>query len=248
MKTILITGATSGFGEATAHTFAAEGWRLVLTGRRRERLEKLASQLDTPCHIAAFDIQDRQACTDFIDELPQDFKSIDVLVNNAGLALGVGPAQDANLDDWITMVNTNIVGLITLTRLLLPMMVKNAQGHIVNLGSIAGTYPYPGGNTYCASKAFVNHFSLCLRADLVDKNIRVTNLEPGAAQTEFSNVRLDGDDAKARAVYDGFTPLNAKDIAEAIHWCIHRPAHVNINRMEIMPTAQAPGPLAISKT
>ncbi len=247
-KTILITGATSGFGKACARLFATHKWQLILCGRREEKLQELKDELlGTPCHIASFDVQKRELVQKMQDEIPENFKNIDVLVNNAGLALGLAPANLVDIEDWEIMVDTNIKGLLYMTRLFLPWMVERGGGHIINLGSIAGNWPYPGGNTYGATKAFVQQFSRNLRADLVGKNIRVTNIEPGMAETEFSLVRFHGNSEQAEKVYEGVAPLVAEDIAESIFWAVSRPAHVNINSIELMPTNQAWGPLAVHK-
>jgi len=247
-KTILITGATAGFGRACAVRFAEQGWRLILTGRRRERLEEFRhDHPDVSIHCAAFDIRDRSAITSFVRELPPSFSSVDVLVNNAGLALGLEPAHLADLDDWQTMIDTNITGLVTMTRLLLPAMVERDQGHIINLGSVAGTYPYPGGNVYGASKAFVRQFSRNLLADLVQTGIRVTNIEPGLAKSEFSLVRFHGDQEKADQVYRDTRPLTPEDIAEIVFWVTTMPEHVNINTVEVMPVCQGCGPFVIHR-
>jgi 3-hydroxy acid dehydrogenase/malonic semialdehyde reductase len=245
MKTILITGATSGFGRACAELFAASGWRLILCGRRKERLTELAAGLSVPVHIAVFDVRDNAMVKAMHAEIPEDFREIDVLINNAGLALGMAPAQDADLLDWETMVDTNIKGLMYMTRMFLPDMVRRKTGHIVNLGSVAGNWPYPGGNAYGGTKAFVKQFSRNLRADLHGTGVRVTNIEPGLAETEFSVVRFHGDAKQADSVYAGMTPLSASDIAETIYWAVSRPPHVNINAVEIMPVAQSWGPFPI---
>jgi 3-hydroxy acid dehydrogenase/malonic semialdehyde reductase len=248
MNTIFITGATSGFGKACAELFAAAKWRLVLCGRREDRLKALAAELaDVPVHLAVFDVRDNFMVQKMVEELPEEFRKIDVLVNNAGLAMGMGPAQAADLADWETMVDTNIKGLLYMTRALLPGMVRRKSGHIINLGSVAGNWPYPGGNTYGGTKAFVNHFSRNLRADLHGTGIRVTNIEPGLAETEFSVVRFHGNQKQADSVYSGMTPLSAQDIAESIYWAVSRPVHVNINSMEIMPVAQSWGPFPIHR-
>ena len=246
-KTILITGATAGIGKATAEALAVEGTQLILTGRRQELLQTMAASLPVPVHCLAFDIRDRHAMEDALASLPQEFSAIDVLVNNAGLALGLEPADSANPEDWQVMVETNILGLIHITRQLLPGMKARERGHIVNLSSIAGSYNYPGGNVYGATKAFVTHFSLNLKADLFGTPIRITNIEPGMVETDFSAVRFKGDRERAEAVYAGTEPLTAADIAETIRWAIAQPAHVNINRIEIMPVAQAPGGLQVKR-
>lgn len=240
-KTALITGATVGIGKAIAEALAAEGAKLVLTGRREALLKELAAALPTEVHTIAFDIRERDVTMRAIASLPDGFKDIDILVNNAGLALGLEPATEASLEDWETMVETNILGLITLTHIILPDMKKRGSGHVVNISSIAGTYPYPGGNVYGATKAFVTQFSLNLRADLLGLPIRVTNIEPGMVETEFSLVRFKGNDDRAAQVYSGVEPLTAENIAETVRWALMQPAHVNINRIELMATMQAPG-------
>jgi 3-hydroxy acid dehydrogenase/malonic semialdehyde reductase len=246
--TVLVTGATAGFGEATAERFARDGARLVLAGRRVDRLEALAARLSplVPVHAVPLDVRDRAAVERALSSLPPDFAQVDVLVNNAGLALGLEPAHRASLDEWEQMIDTNARGLVTVTRQLLPGMVERGRGHVVNLGSVAGAYPYPGGNVYGATKAFVHQFSLNLRADLVGTGVRVTCVEPGMADTEFSLVRLK-DAEKARAVYQGLEPLVAADVADAIHWVVTRPPHVNVNVLELMPEAQAFSPFAVKR-
>ncbi len=247
-KTILITGATSGFGKACAERFAAEGWRLIVTGRRADRLTELTTQLrDTPVHAVELDVRDLGAVEAMVRDLPEGFRDVDVLVNNAGLALGLQGAQEASLQDWETMIDTNIKGLCYLTRCLLPAMVARNQGHIVNMGSIAGNYPYPGGNVYGATKAFVKQFSRNLLTDLTHTKIRVTNIEPGLSESEFSVVRFHGDRDKADAVYQGTQPLTPPDIAEIVHWVTSVPPHVNICTVEVMPVCQSCGPLAIHR-
>jgi len=245
--TVLITGATAGFGEATARRFVAEGNKVILAGRRADRLDTLKGELGDNAHALTLDVQDREAVVAAIDGLPDEFAAVDVLVNNAGLALGLDPAQSANLDDWDTMVDTNIKGVTYCTRAVLPGMKERGRGHVINIGSVAGTYPYPGGNVYGATKAFVHQFSLNLRADLVSENIRVTSVEPGLAETEFSLVRFKGDAEKAKGPYAGLQPLTGDDIAEAIYWVATLPGHVNINTLELMPTTQAFGPFAFSR-
>jgi 3-hydroxy acid dehydrogenase/malonic semialdehyde reductase len=247
-KTILITGATSGFGKATAELFRGNGWKLILTGRRQDRLRELRENLGkTNVHTAAFDVRDRQQVEAMVNNLPQEFQDIDVLLNNAGLALGLNPAHKADLDEWETMVDTNIKGLLYMTRRILPAMVDRGEGHVINLGSIAGSWPYPGGNTYGATKAFVQQFSRNLRADLQGTGVRVTNIEPGLAESEFSIVRFGGDADKAAKVYEGTQPLTPVDIAEIIYWTASRPAHVNINAVEVMPVCQSWGNFAINR-
>jgi 3-hydroxy acid dehydrogenase / malonic semialdehyde reductase len=245
-KTVCITGATSGFGRACAERFAAEGWRLIVTGRRTDRLEELTRQLHSvPVHAVTLDVRNLGEVEAMVRNLPEAFRAIDVLVNNAGLALGLEGAHQASLDDWETMIDTNIKGLCYLTRCLLPGMVERNQGHIINMGSIAATYPYPGGNVYGATKAFVKQFSRNLLADLVRTRVRVTNIEPGLAESEFSIVRFHGDKGKADSVYKGTEPLRPVDIAEIVYWVTTVPPHVNICTVEVMPVCQSCGPLAI---
>ncbi len=246
-KIVLITGATAGFGAATARRFIKEGAKVILTGRRTDRLEALKAELGDAAHTVAFDIQDQDAVAAAITGLPDDFKNITVLVNNAGLAMGMSGAQEAKMSDWNTMISTNISGLVACTHAVLPGMVARDRGHIVNLGSVAGTYPYPGGNVYGATKAFVHQFSLNLRADLVGKNVRVTSVEPGMAESEFSVVRFEGDADKAAGVYKGMQPMTPDDIAESIYWVTSMPAHVNVNTIEMMPTMQAFNAFAVHR-
>ena len=244
-----ITGATSGFGAACARLFAANGWSLVLCGRRRERLDALRAELAeaAPVHAAALDVRDEAAVNAAVAALPAEFAEIDLLVNNAGLALGLEPAHRCDMEDWQQMVDTNIKGLMYCTRAVLPGMVARDRGHIVNIGSVAGTYPYPGGNVYGATKAFVKQFSLNLRADLLGTRVRVTNVEPGLAESEFSLVRFKGDEGKANKTYEGTQPLRPEDIADIVYWVATRPAHVNLNSIEVMPVCQATGPFAINR-
>ncbi len=245
---IFVTGATSGFGAAIVRHAVAAGHRVVATGRRPERLEQLQRELGTQIHVIAFDVRDNAAVEHAIANLPDDFAAIDVLVNNAGLALGMEPADQARLDDWERMVDTNIKGLMYCTRAVLPGMVARGGGHVINIGSTAAQYPYPGGNVYGGTKAFVYQFSLNLRADLLGKNIRVTDIEPGlSGGTEFSSVRFHGDDAKADNVYAGTQPLTADDVAETVLWVATRPAHVNINSIQLMPVCQSFAPFAIDR-
>jgi 3-hydroxy acid dehydrogenase / malonic semialdehyde reductase len=237
--TIFVTGASSGFGAAIARRFASAGSRVVATARRLDRLKDLAAELGPQLLPVTLDVRDRGAVADVIGGLPADFAEIDVLVNNAGAALGLNPAQDADLDDWEQMIDTNCKGLAYCTRAILPGMVARRRGHVVNLGSVAGTYPYPGGNAYGGTKAFVHQFSLNLRSDLHGTGVRVTCIEPGMADTEFSLVRFSGDQAKADAVYAGMQPLTADDIAESVYWTATLPPHVNVNTVELMPVAQS---------
>jgi len=250
MKTIMITGASSGFGESSARLFAKQGWRVIITGRRRQRLEQLQQELggSENIHCCCFDVSDRLAVDEAFQSLPSRFSTIDVLINNAGLALGLDPADEANLDDWEQMVDTNIKGLMYCTHTVLPMMKQQGQGYIINIGSIAGNWPYPGGNVYCASKAFVRQFSLALRADLLGTGIRVSNIEPGNAETEFSMVRFKDNEQRADKVYQDTVALTAEDIADTLYWLATTPAHLNVTTMEIMPTQQATGPLAIHRS
>lgn len=248
MKTILITGATAGFGAAFARRFIKDGHRVIATGRRVERLEALQAELGDALYPAALDVTDKEAVAGFVESLPAAWQSIDVLVNNAGLALGLAPAWDCKASDWDTMIATNITGLTHMTLAVLPQMVARDDGMILNIGSVAGEYPYPGGHIYGATKAFVRQFSLNLRADLVGRNVRVTDIEPGMVEgSEFSQVRFGGDEAKARAVYQGTKSLNPDDIAETASWLVSLPAYMNINRIEMMPTCQANGAFAVKR-
>ncbi len=238
-KTILITGATSGFGRAAARRFVDAGWRVIATGRRAERLDALADELGRDrVHTAAFDIRDEAAMRAALDALPQDFRAIDVLVNNAGLALGTAPAQRADLAQWRQMIDTNVTALVTLTHALLPGLIER-KGAILNVGSIAGTYPYAGGNVYGGTKAFVSQFSLGLRSDLHGTGVRVTSIEPGMAETEFTLVRTGGDGTASDTLYKGAEPISADDIAETIFWIANLPPHLNVNRIEVMPVRQS---------
>jgi serine 3-dehydrogenase len=237
-KTVLITGATSGFGKAAVQRFARAGWRVVATGRRADRLQSLTAEFGDSVHVAAFDIRDAAAMQAALDALPSAFRDIDLLLNNAGLAQGTAPAQRASLDDWQTMIDTNITALVTLTRALLPTLIER-RGAIINISSTAANYPYAGGNVYGGSKAFVSQFSLGLRADLHGTGVRVTTLEPGMAETEFTLVRTHGDQAASDALYKGAKPMTADDIADTIFWIATLPPHLNINRLEMMPTSQS---------
>ncbi len=239
-RIVMITGATAGIGKAVAERFHCAGSMVILVGRRKERLDNLVSHFGERAHAFELDLTDRAATERFWTSLPDELRKIDILVNNAGCAFGVAPAWEADLDDWQGMVELNINSLLRLTRLVLPGMVERNRGHIVNLGSVAGSYPYPGGNVYGASKAFVEQFSLNLRCDLHGKNVRVTNIEPGLVETEFSMVRFSGDKKKAEAVYQGIEAMTAEDIAETVVWCTSMPARVNVNRVELMATMQTP--------
>lgn len=245
--TVLVTGATAGFGAAIARRFVGEGHKVIATGRRTERLDALKAELGDALLPLAMDVREFDAVVGAVSALPDDFAAVDVLVNNAGLALGLEAADKANMADWQTMIDTNVNGVVYCTRALLPGMVERGKGHVINLGSVAGAYPYPGGNVYGATKAFVHQFSLNLRADLLGKNIRVTSVEPGAAETEFSLVRFKGDDDKAATVYKGFHPMSPEDIADTVFYVANLPSHVNINRVEMMPTQQAFSPFAFNR-
>lgn len=244
-----ITGATSGFGAACARQFAAHGWSLVICGRRQDRLETLRAELaaTVPVHALPLDVRDEVAVNAVVAALPAGFAEVDLLVNNAGLALGLEPAHRCDMQDWHDMVDTNIKGLLYCTRAVLPGMVERNRGHIVNIGSVAGNYPYPGGNVYGGTKAFVKQFSLNLRADLLGTRVRVSNVEPGMAESEFSLVRFKGDGGKAGQVYEGTQPLRPEDVADVVFWVATRPAHVNVNRVEVMPVCQAFAPFAVSR-
>lgn len=244
---VLVTGATSGFGAEMARKFVRHGHKVIATGRRKERLHGLANELGDALLPISMDVTDRASIAAALMALPEEWREIDVLVNNAGLALGIEPAHKASLEDWETMIATNCKGLVTMTHALLPAMVARGSGIIINIGSTAGAYPYPGGNVYGATKAFVDQFTLNLRADLVGTGVRATTIAPGlCGGTEFSNVRLK-DDAAAAKVYEGTVPLTAQDIAEAAFWIATLPAHVNINYIEMMPTCQGFSPFNIKR-
>jgi 3-hydroxy acid dehydrogenase / malonic semialdehyde reductase len=235
----LVTGATSGIGAACVDALIAAGARVVAAGRRAERLQALADRHGDRLLPLVLDVRDRAAIDAAIAGLSPAFSAIDVLVNDAGLALGLEPAQRASLDEWEQMIDTNCAGLVTVTRAVLPGMVARDRGHVVNVGSVAGSYPYPGGNVYGATKAFVRQFPLNLKADLLGTRVRATSIEPGMVDTEFSRVRFGGDEGRAKQVYEGMQPLSAADVADAILWCVTRPPHVNVNALELMPVAQA---------
>ena len=237
--TVLITGATAGIGQAAARRFASAGWKIIATGRRTDRLEALVAELGADVvHPVAFDIRDEAAIDAALDALPEGFGDIDVLINNAGLALGTAAAQDADLDQWRQMIDTNITGLVTITRRLLPRLIAR-RGAILNISSIAATYPYKGGNAYGGTKAFVRQFSLGLRADLHGTGVRVTSIEPGMTETEFTLVRTGGDQSASDTLYDGVQPMTGEDIAETLFWVATLPAHLNINALELMPVSQS---------
>jgi 3-hydroxy acid dehydrogenase / malonic semialdehyde reductase len=238
---VFITGASAGFGIAIAKRFALDGARIVAAARRLDRLEQLRDELGAQVLPLVLDVRDRSAVTKAFATLPDAFREVDVLVNNAGLAVGIEPAHKANLDDWDTMVDTNVKGLMYCTRAALEGMVARDRGHVVNIGSVAAHFPYAGGHVYGATKAFVYQFGLSVRSDLLGTKVRVTDVEPGlVGGTEFSNVRFRGDDAKAAAMYAGVQPLMPDDVADCVHWAATRPAHVNINTIQLMPVCQAP--------
>ena len=250
--TVFVTGATAGFGEATARRFLAQGHKVIALGRRTERLEALKASLPADQQkkllTLAVDVCDSAKVDHLAAALPAEFAKVSVLVNNAGLALGLEPAHQAVLSDWDRMIDTNIKGLVHMTRAILPGMVERKRGHVINLGSVAANYPYPGGNVYGGTKAFVKQFSLNLRADLLGTPVRVTCVEPGmCAGTEFSNVRFKGDDGKAESVYSGVQALSADDIAETIFWSATLPSHMNINVLEVMPVQQASAPFSVHR-
>lgn len=240
---VLITGATSGFGKATAELFARNGHDIIIAGRRKDRLDKLAEDLKSNYRVQAlclnFDVRDLKETEAAIASIPETWQKIDVLVNNAGLAVGLNPIQEGVIDDWERMVDTNIKGLLYMTRLVSPIMIKNGCGHIINIGSVAAKEVYSNGNVYCATKHAVDALNKGMRIDLLPHNIRVTAIHPGMVETEFSVVRFKGDAARAKSVYQGIQPLKAEDIAETIYWTASRPPHVNISDLLIMPTAQA---------
>lgn len=245
---IFVTGATAGFGQSITRRFIATGHKVIASGRRAERLKELKDELGENLYTVQLDVRNRAAIDEVIASLPAEWRDIDVLVNNAGLALGVEPAHKANIEDWENMIDTNNKGLVYMTRAVLPAMVERNVGHIVNIGSIAGSWPYLGGNVYGATKAFVRQFSLNLRTDLHGTALRVTDVEPGlVGGTEFSNVRFKGDDDKAGQVYEGTTALTAEDVTEAVYWVTTLPKHVNINTLEIMPVTQTTAGLKVHK-
>lgn len=246
---VFITGASSGFGADMARTFVRHGHQVVISARRADRLAELAAELGESALPLVMDVTSKASIDDALAQLPQSWRQVDVLINNAGLALGTKPAHEASLEDWETMIDTNCKGLVTMTRALLPDMVARGSGTVINIGSTAGAYPYPGGNVYGATKAFVDQFTINLRADLVGTGVRATNIAPGlCGGTEFSNVRFKGDDAAAAKVYEGTTPLTARDIADTAFWIATLPAHVNINYIEMMPTCQGFSPFNIKRS
>lgn len=249
-KTVLITGATSGFGLAAAHRFGRAGWNLVLTGRREERLATLKAELQQHSKVLTLtlDVRDTDAIIAALTSLPAPFDGVHTLINNAGLALGTGPAQEASLADWHTMIDTNIRGLTTVTHTLLPALIRQGRGaSILNIGSTAGRWPYPGGNTYCGTKAFVEQFSMALRSDLQGTGVRVTCLAPGMAESEFTLVRTGGNEEAYNDLYEGVEAIQPEDIADTLYWLATLPAHLNVNRLELMPVRQAWAPLAVHR-
>jgi 3-hydroxy acid dehydrogenase / malonic semialdehyde reductase len=248
-RVAFVTGASSGFGAAIARRYAGAGVRVLATARRVDRLARLVDEFgEDLIFVSGLDVRDRAAIEQLVSSLPRAFAEVDVLVNNAGLALGLEPAQDANLDQWEQMIETNCTGLTYVTRAILPGMVARRRGHVVNMGSIAATYPYPGGNVYGASKAFVHQFSLGLRADLHGTGVRVTCIEPGlVGGSEFSEIRFGGDAERAAALYAGTNPLTPEDIAAAVEWVTFQPEHVNVNLLELMPVSQSFGPLPVDR-
>lgn len=245
--TVFISGATSGFGVAFAKRFADAGCKLILHARNEAKLDEICKNIDAPIHKIIFDLRDKDATTNQINAIPDEFKNIDVLINNAGGALGLDKAHEADIEDWEAMIDMNNTSLVRITRLILPDMVERKRGHIINISSIAGNYVYPGANVYGAVKAFTTQFSLNIRADLAGTNVRVTNIEPGIVETGFSLSRFKGDKDKADEVYANTTPLVAEDVAESVFWTATLPEHVNINRLELMPTKQTFGPLVVER-
>ncbi len=246
-KTLLVTGASAGFGAAIAATFAENGWRVIACARRAERLQQLVDRFGKDhVHAAAFDVRDEAAMRSALESLPDGFRDVDLLVNNAGLALGTRPAQDCDIAQWRQMIDTNVTALVTLTRLLLPQLIER-RGAIVNISSVSGTYPYKGGNVYGGTKAFVTQFSLGLRTDLHGTGVRVTNVEPGMAETEFTLVRTGGSQAASDKLYHGARPITAQDIADTIWWITNLPPHLNVNRIEVMPVSQSAAGLQVAR-
>ncbi|WP_047042045.1 SDR family NAD(P)-dependent oxidoreductase [Vibrio mexicanus] len=247
-KIAFITGATSGFGRAAAKRFAQDGWALVLSGRREERLAALKSELDVPVHTIKLDVRDSDAVAQAVSSLPAEFAEVSLLVNNAGLALAPQGAPDVDLKDWHTMIDTNVTGLVNVTHAMLPTLIRSGRGSsIINVGSIAGSWPYPGSHVYGATKAFVEQFSYNLRCDLQGTGVRVTDIAPGLAETEFTLVRTKGNQDASDNLYSGTEPLSAEDIAEQMFYVATLPEHININRLEVMPTRQAWSPFAIDR-
>jgi len=245
---VFVTGATAGFGQSITRRFISQGHQVIATGRRQERLDALKEEFGDRIYTLVLDVRDRAGIDAAVASLPAEWRNIDILVNNAGLAMGIEPAQRASLEDWEDMIDTNNKGLVYMTRALLPAMVERNVGHIINIGSIAGSWPYPGGNVYGATKAFVRQFSFNLRTDLHGTALRVTDIEPGlVGGTEFSNVRFKGDDSRADSVYDGTEPLTPEDVTEAVWWVATLPKHVNISALEMMPVGQSQAGLRVHK-
>ncbi|WP_162052037.1 SDR family NAD(P)-dependent oxidoreductase [Pontibacter pamirensis] len=238
-KVAFVTGATSGIGRATAFELARQGYRIIVTGRRGERLEELKQELEVPVYTLEFDVRDKEATQQAVNSLPEDWRQVEVLVNNAGNAHGLSSIQNGSLDDWDAMIDINVKGLLYVSHAVLPLMLQRKKGHIVNIGSIAGKEVYPNGNVYCASKYAVDAISQGMRIDLVQEGIRVSEVNPGLVETEFSEVRFKGDKERAASVYKGFQALQAQDIAELISFIVTRPAHVNLAEVLVLPTAQA---------
>ena len=243
MKTIFITGATSGFGKAIAYKFAEHGYQLIITGRREDRLRAIEKEISelygTKIQSLSYDIRDQEATKNSINSLPHDFKTIDVLVNNAGLAAGFSTIQEGNTEDWDLMIDTNIKGLLYTSRLIMPMMINAGKGHIINMSSIAGKEVYPKGNIYCATKFAVDAITKSMRIDMIEHGIKVTSIDPGAAETEFSQVRFGGNSERAKKTYEGYEPLKPEDIADIVFFVATRPAHVVLNDIVVTCTAQA---------
>ena len=248
---VLVTGATSGIGKAIAEIFAANKYNVIITGRRKERLDVLAAELTEKYSVKVlplcFDVRDKQAVEQELNAIPADWKKINILVNNAGLAVGLGSIQEGVVDDWESMIDTNIKGLLYVSRTIAPLMISNGVGHIINIGSVAGKETYANGNVYCATKHAVDSLSKAMRIDMVQHGIKVTAINPGMVETEFSLVRFKGDEERAKKVYQGITPLSPNDIAETVYWTASRPAHVTINDIVIMPTAQASATVSVRK-
>jgi len=244
----LITGATSGIGKACAEILSKNGYKTILIGRRNEKLQSLSKKLNEPSLPLQLDVRVKDKVFNEISRLPNNFKKISILINNAGLAWGTENAQDADLKKWESMIDTNCKGLVYMTKAVLPGFIKRNNGHIINIGSVAGSYPYAGGNVYGGTKSFVKQFSLGLKSDLLGTKVRITNIEPGMTNTEFSKVRFSGNKKKADKVYEKMTPLSGLDIAETIYWCINRPKHVNINNIELMPVQQGFNFFSVSRT
>ena len=250
-KTILITGASSGIGEGCARKFASQGARLILNARSTDKLKILARELqenyNTECYIMPFDVRDYKMASNMLEALPDEWKAIDILINNAGLAVGVDKEHEGNIEEWDTMIDTNIKALLSMTRLVVPGMVERGRGHIINIGSIAGDAAYPGGSVYCATKAAVKALSDGLRIDLVDTPLRVTNIKPGMVETNFSVIRFRGDKERADNVYKGIKPLNGDDIAEVVYFAASAPEHMQVAEILVMPTNQATGTIVSKK-